>query len=87
MCDSYPEIKYTMTNKIKIEIYRNLSLIRKLQEELIEKYHPADQMRCPMHFCIGQELMPAVLAQLMIKRIVCLHTIDLMVIILQKKAQ
>ena len=57
-----------MTNKIKIEIYRNLSLIRKLQEELIEKYHPADQMRCPMHFCIGQELMPAVLAPLMIKQ-------------------
>lgn len=56
-----------MTNKIKIEIYRYLSLIRKLQEELIERYHPADQMRCPMHFCIGQELMPAVLAQLMIK--------------------
>ncbi len=57
-----------MTNKIKIEIYRYLSLIRKLQEELIEKYHPSDQMRCPMHFCIGQELMPAVLAPLMMKQ-------------------
>ncbi len=56
-----------MNKKIKYQIYKNLSLIRKTQEELIERYHPADQMRCPMHFCIGQELMPSVLGTLMIK--------------------
>ena len=56
-----------MNNKIKNQIFKNLSLIRRSQEELIKRYHPADQMRCPMHFCIGQELMPAVLGTLMIK--------------------
>ncbi len=27
------------------------------------EYHPANEMRCPMHFCVGQEAMPAALAQ------------------------
>ena len=56
-----------MSNIIKKQIFKNLSLIRKTQEEIIERYHPADKMKCPMHFCIGQELMPAVLGPLMIK--------------------
>jgi TPP-dependent pyruvate/acetoin dehydrogenase alpha subunit len=56
-----------MNSKIKYQIYINLSLVRKIQEELIDRYHLADQMRCPMHFCIGQELMPAVLGTLIIK--------------------
>ena len=29
------------------------------------EYHPADEMRCPMHFCVGQEAMPAALAQVL----------------------
>ena len=56
-----------MSNIIKKKIFKNLSLIRKTQEEIIERYHPADKMKCPMHFCTGQELMPAVLGALMIK--------------------
>ena len=28
------------------------------------EYHPADEMRCPMHFCVGQESAPAVLSLL-----------------------
>jgi len=56
-----------MKFSIQKEIYKCLSLIRKTQEEIIKRYHPADKMKCPMHFCIGQEIMPAVLSQLMIK--------------------
>ncbi len=29
------------------------------------EYHPADEMRCPMHFCIGQESVPAALSLLL----------------------
>ena len=33
--------------------------IRRVQEALIDAYHPADEMRCPVHFCVGQEAPPA----------------------------
>ncbi len=55
-----------MQFSVQKKIYKNLSLIRKTQEEIIKRYHPADKMRCPMHFCVGQEIMPAVLGPLMI---------------------
>jgi TPP-dependent pyruvate/acetoin dehydrogenase alpha subunit len=42
-----------------------MRLIRRAEERLVEEYHVADEMRCPMHFCIGQESMPAVLAPLL----------------------
>ena len=35
--------------------------IRIVEETLIREYHPANQMRCPIHFCIGQEAAPAAL--------------------------
>ena len=56
-----------MNKTNQINIYKYLSLIRKTQEEIVERYHPADKMKCPMHFCIGQELTPSVLSPLMIK--------------------
>ncbi len=40
-------------------LYKNLLYIRKVQEEIIKRYHPADKMKCPMHFCIGQEIGPS----------------------------
>ena len=46
-------------------LYRLARLIRRVEEVLAAEYHPADQMRCPMHFCTGQEAMPAALAQLL----------------------
>ena len=39
--------------------------LRRSQEDLMREYHPADEMRCPVHFCIGQEAMPAALALLL----------------------
>lgn len=48
-----------------LALYRMARLIRRTEEVLAAEYHPADQMRCPMHFCTGQEAMPAALAQLL----------------------
>ena len=45
----------------KLKIYFNLKFIRETQNQIIDRYHPADKMKCPMHFCKGQELMPSVL--------------------------
>ena len=41
--------------KKAIELFRSMLSIRRSQEALIEEYHPADEMRCPVHFCVGQE--------------------------------
>jgi TPP-dependent pyruvate/acetoin dehydrogenase alpha subunit len=47
----------------RLELYRTMYLIRRAEEILMAEYHPADQMRCPMHFCVGQEAMPSALAR------------------------
>jgi TPP-dependent pyruvate/acetoin dehydrogenase alpha subunit len=44
-------------------LYQMARLIRRSQEMLMEEYHPADEMRCPIHFCLGQESAPAALSQ------------------------
>jgi TPP-dependent pyruvate/acetoin dehydrogenase alpha subunit len=46
-------------------LYRMMYLIRRTEEILMAEYHPANEMRCPMHFCVGQEAMPAALAGLL----------------------
>lgn len=45
-----------------IRLYRMVFLVRRTEEVLMKEYHPADEMRCPIHFCVGQEAMPAALA-------------------------
>ncbi len=35
--------------------------LRVCEDELSEEYHPADEMKCPVHFCSGQEAVPAAL--------------------------
>ncbi|NQV44700.1 MAG: thiamine pyrophosphate-dependent dehydrogenase E1 component subunit alpha [Rhodospirillales bacterium] len=47
---------------IPIQLYREMQLIRRSQEIIGEEYHPADEMRCPIHLCIGQEAAPAALS-------------------------
>jgi TPP-dependent pyruvate/acetoin dehydrogenase alpha subunit len=49
----------------RLRLYRMMYLIRRTEEVLMAEYHPADEMRCPMHFCVGQEAMPAALAGLL----------------------
>jgi pyruvate dehydrogenase E1 component alpha subunit len=46
-------------------LYRFMVRLRACEEALHEEYHPADEMRCPVHFCIGQEAAPAALALLL----------------------
>lgn len=45
--------------ELVLSLYRTMLRIRRLQEALIREYHPADEMRCPVHFCLGQEALAA----------------------------
>ncbi|MCP4602604.1 MAG: thiamine pyrophosphate-dependent dehydrogenase E1 component subunit alpha [Proteobacteria bacterium] len=47
-----------------LELYIFMVRLRHCQEAIAREYHPADEMRCPVHFCIGQEAVPAALAAL-----------------------
>lgn len=47
---------------ILLQLYRQMLRLRRTEEALHQEYHPADEMRCPIHFCIGQESVPAALS-------------------------
>lgn len=47
---------------VAVALYRMMRLIRRTEEILMKEYHPANEMQCPMHFCIGQEAAPAALS-------------------------
>lgn len=47
------------------KLYRFMLRLRRCEEALAQEYHPADEMRCPVHFCIGQEAAPAALSVLL----------------------
>jgi TPP-dependent pyruvate/acetoin dehydrogenase alpha subunit len=47
-----------------ISLLRQMLRLRRIEEALVAEYHPADEMRCPVHFCIGQESAPAALSLL-----------------------
>lgn len=49
---------------LALKLYYQMLRLRRTEEGLHEEYHPADEMRCPIHFCIGQEAIPAALSQL-----------------------
>ena len=49
------------------KIYYNFLRIRTCEEEIMEWYHPDDNMKCQIHFFIGQELLPAVLSLFLAK--------------------
>lgn len=46
-------------------LHRFMVRLRQCEEALAREYHPADEMRCPVHFCIGQEAVPAALSELL----------------------
>lgn len=48
-------------------LYTFMLRLRRCQEEIMREYHPADEIRCPVHFCIGQEAVPAALAFLILR--------------------
>ena len=47
------------------KLYKFMVRLRRSQESLIKEYHPADEIRCPVHFCMGQEAVPAALSELL----------------------
>lgn len=49
------------------KLYKFMLRLRKCQEAIIKEYHPANEMRCPVHFCTGQEAVPAVVSVLIMK--------------------
>jgi pyruvate dehydrogenase E1 component alpha subunit len=46
-------------------LHRFMLRLRMCEEELAREYHPADEIRCPVHFCVGQEAVPAALSLLL----------------------
>jgi len=50
-----------MQIKQKLNLFKIFHFIKFSQEYLINIYHPEDKMRCPIHFCLGQEVVAACL--------------------------
>jgi TPP-dependent pyruvate/acetoin dehydrogenase alpha subunit len=48
-------------------LLRQMMRLRRTEQAILNEYHPADEIRCPVHFCIGQEAMPAALSLLVEK--------------------
>ena len=47
------------------KLYKAMLRLRTIEEILIDEYHPADEIRCPVHFCLGQEAVSASLSLLL----------------------
>ena len=44
-----------------MDLYKFMLRLRRLEQAILTEYHPADEMRCPVHFCVGEEAVPAAL--------------------------
>ena len=53
------------SKKELIKLYDFMNELRICEERLSKEYHPADEMKCPVHFCSGQEAVPAALSLLL----------------------
>ncbi len=51
--------------ELAYKLYRSMMRLRRMEVALYKEYHPADEMRCPVHFCIGQEAVSAALSNLL----------------------
>jgi TPP-dependent pyruvate/acetoin dehydrogenase alpha subunit len=49
---------------VPLKLYRQMLRLRRMEEAILGEYHPKEEMRCPIHFCIGQEAIPAALSLL-----------------------
>jgi len=62
----YKDLSLVNTNSdLALQLYSFMVRLRRCEEALAAEYHPADEMRCPVHFCIGQEAAPAALSALL----------------------
>ena len=58
------KLKNINISKLKIsQLLYFMIRLRNIEIQLSEEYHPADEIRCPVHFCIGQEAMPAAISE------------------------
>ena len=55
----------TMSEVDALSIYEFMLRLRMVEETIAKEYHPADEMRCPIHFCIGQEAVSSVLNRIL----------------------
>ena len=53
--------------KISIKLFNFVNFLKLIEEQLEKNYHPDDKMKCPVHFCHGQEAVPAALSELLSK--------------------
>jgi pyruvate dehydrogenase E1 component alpha subunit len=64
--DRYRDLSISgMDAEVVKKLYKFMLRLRRCEEALMKEYHPADEMRCPVHFCIGQEAVPAALSLLL----------------------
>tara|TARA_Y100000590_G_scaffold468402_1_gene651052 strand:- start:1758 stop:2870 length:1113 start_codon:yes stop_codon:yes gene_type:complete len=56
-----------LNRQVLLRLYYFMKRLRICEVELEKEYHPADQMRCPIHFCVGQEAIPAALSEILNK--------------------
>lgn len=54
-----------ISDKVALDLFRAMLRVRKIEEAVIAEYHVADEIRCPVHFCIGQEAVSAALSLLL----------------------
>src|ERR1051326_3762472 len=47
---------------VSLMLYRNMVRLRRCEESLMREYRVAEEMKCPVHFTLGQEAVPAALA-------------------------
>lgn len=52
---------------LALNMYSFMRRLRTLQERIIAEYHPANEMKCPVHFVIGQEAAPAAVSAVLRK--------------------
>jgi pyruvate dehydrogenase E1 component alpha subunit len=57
------------------KLYFFMLRLRMIEQALADEYHPADEIKCPVHFCIGQESIPAALSEVIKKndQLFCHH--------------
>ena len=53
-----------LPSELLLRFYRFMNLVRRTEIALRKEYHPADEMKCPIHFCIGEEAAPTALSEL-----------------------
>lgn len=51
--------------EVALALYRSMVRLRRCEESLMREYRAAEEMRCPVHFTLGQEAAPAALSRLL----------------------